>query len=138
MAGIAWLVSRAKVRLSHDPVRRARLVTGLLCRQLCVLAVGTEDSGTRRRVGARDKISDSLGNGGNDKAAQLLAFHLVFLLKTETLVLVHVLPADCLDFLHNIEHNLFRASVALAGVFILANISPRHVRGAVKGEGDTV
>jgi hypothetical protein len=91
------------------------------------------------RVGGSGyEIRNGLGDRRDHVILEFQILRLVLLLKTEPLFLGLVSPAEILDFLHYVKHNLLRASVTLVGGFVFAHISPSHVGSAVGGKGHAV
>lgn len=125
--------------LSSQPFGRPSLAGRVLGRQLGVLTCTATAATVVDRVGGSGyEIRNGLGDGGDHVIPEFQILRLIFLLKTETLFLGLVGPAEILDFLHYVKHNLLRASVTLVGGFVFAHISPSHVGSAVGGKGHTV
>lgn len=141
MGGIAGLaLSVMLALLSRQPLGRSGLAGWVFGGQLGILAgsaVATV-AATRRRGRSRHKICDGLGNGFHNIRPQFVVLCLVFLFKSEAFLLGHVGPAEVFDFLHDVEHDLLGAPVALIGGFAFAHISPGHVGGAIGGKGHAV
>jgi hypothetical protein len=87
---------------------------------------------------SRHKICDGLGDGCHNILPKLLVLLLVFLFKSEAVLLGHVGSTETLDFLHDVKHDLLGASVTLIGGFVLAHISPSHIGSTVGGKGHAV
>jgi len=71
-------------------------------------------------------------------APQLAVLPCVFLLESESLVLVHVGPSNVLNLLQDVQQDVLRASGPLERIFALSYISPSDISGAIDGEGNAV
>lgn len=91
-----------------------------------------------RRIWGRNKLSHSLSDRCHDIAAQLLVFPRVLFLEAEADVLVHVGSPQTLDLLHDIQQDLFWASIAFVVVLHLSYIAAGDVGCAIDRKGDTV
>jgi hypothetical protein len=141
-------MSPAAILSAHsNPLGGTALSSWLLSGHLDVLIVPTTaiprataraaaSAGTLHRGG--NKLGDSLRDGHEYIVAEFTIFPRILLFQLELFVLAHIGPTQILDFLHDVQENLFWASIAWVVVFRFSDVSARDVCCSVDGERNAI
>lgn len=128
-----------------DPFLRAALSSGwLLDGELLILPrLSWRRAGRAARRSLFDALlsesrHDLLRNVGYDITPQLGIFARVLLLQAESIIFVHVAPAQIANLVLDVKQNLFGTASAVERVFILPHVPSRDVGAALARECDAI